>query len=309
MSVDMSKHFSTSALIRFTLPTIAMMIFTSCYTIVDGFFVSNYAGKTALAAVNLIFPAVMILASVGMMIGTGGSALVAKTLGEGDRPRARRHFSLLIIFAFVVGSVLSLGGWFFMEPTATMLGATPGSQMHHDAALYGRMMMISLPFFILQYAFQSFFVTAGKPKYGFLVIVAAGVANILLDFLFVGVFGWGLPGAALATNIGELIGGGIPLVYFARKRSTHLYFDAAASALARHREGLRQRLVGNGHQHRHEPRGHPIQLAASALHRRGRRGGLWRHHVHRDDLLGRVHGLLRGHLPAHELPVRRPEPH
>lgn len=111
-----------------------------------------------------------------------------------------------------------------MEPTATMLGATPGSQMHHDAALYGRMMMISLPFFILQYAFQSFFVTAGKPKYGFLVIVAAGVANILLDFLFVGVFGWGLPGAALATNIGELIGGGIPLVYFARKRSTHLYF-------------------------------------------------------------------------------------
>ena len=201
MSVDMSKHFSTSALIRFTLPTIAMMIFTSCYTIVDGFFVSNYAGKTALAAVNLIFPAVMILASVGMMIGTGGSALVAKTLGEGDRPRARRHFSLLIIFAFVVGSVLSLGGWFFMEPTATMLGATPGSQMHHDAALYGRMMMISLPFFILQYAFQSFFVTAGKPKYGFLVIVAAGVANILLDFLFVGVFGWGLPGAALATNI------------------------------------------------------------------------------------------------------------
>ena len=137
MSVDMSKHFSTSALIRFTLPTIAMMIFTSCYTIVDGFFVSNYAGKTALAAVNLIFPAVMILASVGMMIGTGGSALVAKTLGEGDRPRARRHFSLLIIFAFVVGSVLSLGGWFFMEPTATMLGATPGSQMHHDAALYG----------------------------------------------------------------------------------------------------------------------------------------------------------------------------
>ena len=169
MSVDMSKHFSTSALIRFTLPTIAMMIFTSCYTIVDGFFVSNYAGKTALAAVNLIFPAGMILASVGMMIGTGGSALVAKTLGEGDRPRARRHFSLLIIFAFVVGSVLSLGGWFFMEPTATMLGATPGSQMHHDAALYGRMMMISLPFFILQYAFQSFFVTAGKPKYGFFI--------------------------------------------------------------------------------------------------------------------------------------------
>lgn len=222
MSLDMSKHFSTSALIKFTLPTIAMMIFSSCYTIVDGFFVSNYAGKTALAAVNLIFPAVMILASVGMMIGTGGSALVAKTLGEGDRPRARRHFSLLVLFAFVIGSVLAIGGWFFMEPTSAALGAT--GEMAKQATLYGRMMMISMPFFILQYTFQSFFVTAGKPKYGFAVIVAAGLTNIVLDFLFVGVFGWGLVGAALATNIGELIGGGVPLVYFARKRSTHLYF-------------------------------------------------------------------------------------
>lgn len=222
MSVDMSKHFSTSALIKFTLPTMAMMIFTSCYTIVDGFFVSNYAGKTALAAVNLIFPAVMILASVGMMIGTGGSALVAKTLGEGNRPRARRYFTLLVIFAFVIGSVLAIGGWFFMEPAATMLGAT--GQMHADASLYGRMMMISLPFFILQYAFQSFFVTAGKPKLGFLVIVIAGVTNIVLDFLFVGAFGWGLPGAALATNIGEFLGGLIPVLYFMRKRDTPLYF-------------------------------------------------------------------------------------
>ena len=222
MSVDMSKHFSTTALIRFTLPTMAMMVFTSCYTIVDGFFVSNYAGKTALAAVNLIFPAVMILASVGMMVGTGGSALVAKILGEGDRPRARRYFTLLIIFAFAVGSFLAIGGWFFMGPTATVLGAE--GEMQRLATLYGRMMMISLPFFILQYAFQSFFVTAGKPKLGFLVIVIAGVTNIVLDFLFVGAFGWGLPGAALATNIGELLGGLIPVVYFYRKRDTHLYF-------------------------------------------------------------------------------------
>ncbi|WP_296012253.1 MATE family efflux transporter [uncultured Adlercreutzia sp.] len=222
MSVDMSKHFTTSALIKFTLPTMAMMIFTSCYTIVDGFFVSNYAGKTALAAVNLIFPAVMILASTGMMIGTGGSALVAKTLGEGNAPRARRYFTLLVIFAFAIGSVLAIGGWFFMEPAATMLGAT--GQMHADASLYGRMMMISLPFFILQYAFQSFFVAAGKPKLGFLVIVIAGVTNIVLDFLFVGAFGWGLPGAALATNIGEFLGGLIPVLYFMRKRDTPLYF-------------------------------------------------------------------------------------
>ncbi|MCI8425383.1 MAG: MATE family efflux transporter [Adlercreutzia sp.] len=222
MSVDTSKHFTTSALIKFTLPTMAMMIFTSCYTIVDGFFVSNYAGKTALAAVSLIFPAVMILASTGMMIGTGGSALVAKTLGEGNAPRARRYFTLLVIFAFAIGSVLAIGGWFFMEPAATMLGAT--GQMHADASLYGRMMMISLPFFILQYAFQSFFVAAGKPKLGFLVIVIAGVTNIVLDFLFVGAFGWGLPGAALATNIGEFLGGLIPVLYFMRKRDTPLYF-------------------------------------------------------------------------------------
>ncbi len=134
MSVDMSKHFSTSALIRFTLPTIAMMIFTSCYTIVDGFFVSNYAGKTALAAVNLIFPAVMIFG----LRGHDDRHRRQRPCGQDwarATARARRHFSLLIIFAFVVGSVLSLGGWFFMEPTATMLGATPGSQMHHDAAL------------------------------------------------------------------------------------------------------------------------------------------------------------------------------
>ena len=220
MSVDMSKHFSTSALIRFTLPTIAMMIFTSCYTIVDGFFVSNYAGKTALAAVNLIFPAVMILASVGMMIGTGGSALVAKTLGEGDRPRARRHFSLLIIFAFVVGSVLSLGGWFFMEPTATMLGATPGSQMHHDAALYGRMMMISLPFFILQYAFQSFFVTAEKPHLGFAFTVGAGCTNMVLDVVLVGVLRWGVEGAAVATFLSQIVGGLLPVFYFLDRNNT-----------------------------------------------------------------------------------------
>ncbi|MCI9262768.1 MATE family efflux transporter [uncultured Adlercreutzia sp.] len=233
MSVDMSKHFTTSALIKFTLPTMAMMIFTSCYTIVDGFFVSNYAGKTALAAVNLIFPAVMILASVGMMIGTGGSALVAKTLGEGNAPRARRYFTLLVIFAFAIGSVLAIGGWFFMGPAATMLGAT--GQMHADATLYGRMMMISLPFFLLQYAFQSFFVTAGKPKLGFIVIVIAGVTNIVLDFLFVGAFGWGLPGAALATNIGEFLGGLLPVLYFIRKRDSHLYFA---------RPHLRWRVIG-----------------------------------------------------------------
>lgn len=233
MPVNMSEHFSTSALLRYTLPTMLMMVFTSLYTIVDGFFVSNFAGKTSLAAVNLIMPAIMILASVGMMVGTGGSALVAKTLGEGDDARARRWFTLLAAFGFCIGTVLAIVGWFVMEPVAAALGGT--GQLLADAVLYGRFMMISLPFFILQYAFQSFFVTAGKPKLGFAVIVAAGVTNIVLDFLFVGAFGWGLPGAAIATNIGEVIGGVAPVVYFMRKRTAQLWFE---------RPHLRLRVIG-----------------------------------------------------------------
>lgn len=222
MAFDLSQHMSTSKLIRFTLPTIFMMIFTSLYTIVDGIFVSNFAGKTAFAAVNFILPFCMILASVGMMIGTGGSAIVAKTLGEGDHPRARRYFTLLVIFAGVIGTALAVMGIFFMEDMSGFLGAE--GAMLEAATLYGIFMMFSLPFFVLQYAFQSFFVTAGQPKLGFYVIVIAGVTNIVLDFLFVGVFQWGLIGAAIATNIGEVLGGGIPLIYFMKKRASHLYF-------------------------------------------------------------------------------------
>lgn len=223
MSIDMSKHFSTRALLRYTFPTMLMMVFTSLYTIVDGFFVSNFAGKTALAAVNLILPAAMILASTGMMMGTGGSALVAKTLGEGQPERARRWFTLLVVFAFCIGSILAMAGWFLMDPVATALGGK--GQLHADAVLYGRIMMLSLPFFILQYTFQSFFVTAGKPKLGFLIIVIAGVTNIVLDFLFVGFFGWGLVGAGMATVVGEIIGGAAPVFYFMRRRTAQLWFQ------------------------------------------------------------------------------------
>lgn len=233
MTVDMSRHFSAGALLRFTAPTIAMMVFTSLYTIVDGFFVSNYAGKTALAAVNLIMPVIMILSSTGMMVGTGGSALVARIMGEGDFGKARRYFTLLVIFGFAIGIVLTIVGILFMDVLASGLGAS--GQLHDDAVLYGRIIMLSLPFFVLQYAFQSFFVTSGKPKLGFVVIVAAGVTNIVLDFLFVGVFGWGLVGAAVATNIGELVGGLVPVLYFMRKRTALLWFA---------RPHLRWRVVG-----------------------------------------------------------------
>ena len=220
MTVDMSRHFTLGALLKFTAPSIAMTVFASLYTIVDGVFVSNFAGKTALAAVNFIFPFIMILSSVGLMIGTGGSAIVAKTRGEGDDERANRAFSMLVWFALAVGVILAVAGFLLTEPVAAGLGAQ--GQMLADATLYGRLLFLTLPFFMLQYAFQSFFVTAGKPQLGFAVIVAAGLTNIALDALFVGALGWGLAGAALATNIGEVVGGGLPLVYFLRRNSSFL---------------------------------------------------------------------------------------
>lgn len=220
MPVDMSKHFTWGALLKFTAPSIAMMIFTSLYGIVDGLFVSNFAGKTAFAAVNLIMPFVMILSTAGFMVGTGGSAIVAKTRGEGDDARANRYFSLLAYFAFALGVVLAVIGLSTMEPVARALGADDA--MVGTCVLYGRMLMATLPFYVLQFAFQSFFVTAGKPQLGFGVIVVAGVANMVLDAVFVGAFGWGVAGAAAATNISELLGGGIPLVYFFARNGSFL---------------------------------------------------------------------------------------
>ena len=220
MTVNMSQHFTVAQLLKFTAPSIAMAVFASLYSIVDGVFVSNFAGKTALAAVNFIFPFIMILSSVGLMIGTGGSAIVAKTRGEGDEARANRYFSMLVGFAAAAGVVLAVAGALLTEPVAAWLGAE--GQMLADATLYGRLLFLSLPFFMLQYAFQSFFVTAGKPQLGFAVVVAAGVTNMALDALFVGLFGWGLVGAALATNIGEVVGGGLPLAYFLRDNKSFL---------------------------------------------------------------------------------------
>lgn len=222
MSVDMSKHFGWGALLKFTAPSIAMMIFASVYGIVDGLFVSNFAGKTAFSAVNLVMPFIMILSSVGFMMGTGGSAIVAKTRGEGDEARANRYFSLIVYAAFVMGLVIAVLGIVFTPQVCVLLGASPEGELFDYCVLYGRMIFVSLPFFVLQYVFQSFFVTAGKPQLGFYVILAAGLTNIVLDALFVGVFGWGIVGAALATNVSELMGGLIPLVYFFRKNGSLL---------------------------------------------------------------------------------------
>ncbi|MBQ8647976.1 MAG: polysaccharide biosynthesis C-terminal domain-containing protein, partial [Oscillospiraceae bacterium] len=220
MHIQLSDHFTFGKLLRFTLPSIAMMIFTSIYSVVDGLFVSNFVGKTPFAALNLIYPALGALSAIGFMLGTGGSAMVAKTLGEGDRPRANRYFSLYVYALLAVGTVAAVLGFVFMRPIAVLLGAD-ASLLEH-CVVYGRINLVAMPFFMLQVSFQSFFVTAEKPNLGFGMTVAAGLTNILLDALFVAVFQWGLAGAAWATAISQMVGGIVPLVYFARPNSSLL---------------------------------------------------------------------------------------
>lgn len=220
MTQDMNRHFSMSALLKYTFPTICMMIFTSLYEVVDGFFVSNFVGKTALAAVNLSWPVVMILATIGLMTGTGGSALVAKTRGEGDDERANRYFSMLVIFTIALAIVLAVLGQWMLAPLLEAFGAQ--GALLDESVTYGRWVLLALPFYALQFAFQIFYSTAGKPNYGFYVIVAAGVVNVVLDWLFICVFGWGIAGGAIATALGQVVGGLVPLIYFLRKHNSSL---------------------------------------------------------------------------------------
>ena len=218
--IRLSDHFTYGKLLRFTLPSIAMMIFTSIYGVVDGFFVSNFVGKTPFAAVNFIMPFLMILGAVGFMFGTGGSALIAKTMGEGKREKAQQLFSLFIYVTLVCGGVIAVLGIVFIRPIAAALGAE--GAMLEDCVLYGRIILVALPACMLQYEFQSFFVTAEKPQLGLVVTAAAGVANMVLDALLVAVFPLGLVGAAAATAISQCVGGLLPLVYFARPNSSLL---------------------------------------------------------------------------------------
>lgn len=212
MNIQLSEHFTYAKLLRFTLPTIITMIFTSIYSIVDGIFVSNFVGKTPFAAVNLIFPFIMILGAVGFMLGTGGSALVAKTLGEGKTEKANRYFSMIVFIAIIGGILLTILGQLVTRPVAALLGAE--GEMLEYAVLYARILLITLTPFILQYVFQDFLITAERPNLGLALTVGAGVTNMVLDFLFIAVFRWGIPGAALATCISQAVGGLVPLVYF-----------------------------------------------------------------------------------------------
>ena len=220
MSIQLSDHFTYKKLLRFVFPSIIMMIFTSIYGIVDGLFVSNYVGKTAFASINLIMPLIMGVSALGFMMGTGGSALVAKTLGEGEPEKANEYFSLLVYVTFLGGILLSLLGIFLAPQVASLLGAS--GELLSYSVLYARLTFLSTPAFMLQNVFQSFFVTAGKPKLGLYVILSAGLTNIVLDFLLVGVWHFGLTGAALATICGECIGGLFPVVYFLRPNSSLL---------------------------------------------------------------------------------------
>ena len=212
--IQLSDHFTTGRLLKFTASPIIMMIFTSIYTIVDGFFVSNCAGKTAFTALNLIYPYIQMLGCLGFMIGTGGSALVAMTLGMGDEKRANRLFSMLAVATVGIGAIFSVIGLALLRPVALLLGATP--ELLPSCLLYGRILLTFQTAFMLQYLFQSFFIAAEKPKLGLFFTVAAGVTNMVLDFVFVGVMGLGITGAAAATVISQLIGGIGPMFYFAR---------------------------------------------------------------------------------------------
>lgn len=225
MKIQLSDHFHYGRILRFTLPSILTMVFTSLYGVVDGFFVSNYVGKNPFAAVNFIMPVIMVLGSVGFMFGTGGSAIVARTMGEGKQQKARDIFSLLIYALLVCGVAIAVGSMFVLRPVASAMGAQ--GELLENCLTYGRILLISLPFQMLQYAMLPFAVTAEKPNMALTVTLVSGLTNMALDALFMGLFRWGIVGAAWATAISQILGGAIPLAYFALPNSSLLRLGKA----------------------------------------------------------------------------------
>jgi len=220
MRIQLSEHFTYKKLFLFVLPSIVMMLFTSIYSIVDGLFVSNFVGKTAFAAVNLIMPIFGALSAIGFMLGTGGSAIVAKTLGEKKKDLANKYFSMLVYVLIGGGITVSLLAQLIVRPFSILLGAE--GQLLEYCVLYCRISLISLPCFMMQCAFQSFFVAAEKPKLGLYASIASGVVNMVFDFVFIVIFKWGIAGAAIATAMGEFLGGIFPIIYFARENNSLL---------------------------------------------------------------------------------------
>ncbi len=218
--IQLSDHFTYYKLIRFVLPSIGMMVFTSVYVIVDGLFVSNVVGKTAFASINLVMPIVMLVGALGFMAGTGGAALVSKTLGEQRNERANQYFTMLIGATTIAGTIVCILAYIFMDSICLALGAD--SDMMQDCVTYGRIAMCFNVFFMLQNCFQDFFIVAAKPHLGLLTTVIAGLSNIILDALFIYVFNWGVAGAAVATGISEMVGAAIPIIYFIKPNTSLL---------------------------------------------------------------------------------------
>lgn len=220
MDIQLSDSFNYKKLLRFTFPSIVMMVFTSIYMVVDGFFVSNFVGKVPFAAINFIVPILIILASVGMMFGSGGSALVSKTLGEGNEEKARNLFSLVVYTTIVFGIIIAVIAFLVIEPIVYLVGAR--GELLKNCVSYGKIILFAVPFYMILFEFQSFFVTAGKPNIGLITTVICGVTNIVLDILFMGVFSWGISGAAIATTISQIIGAVISVLYFCIPNNTAL---------------------------------------------------------------------------------------
>lgn len=253
--IQLSDHFNYGRLLRFTMPSIGMMAFSSVYGVVDGFFVSNFAGKTPFAAINLIMPFLMILSTVGLVFGTGGSAIVAKTFGEGDKEKGNQYFSLFVYTASVLGVLFAVLGFILIRPIAMLLGAE--GSMLENAELYAHIVLIALPFNVLQFMFQSFFVTAEKPKMGLAVTVMSGITNMILDAVLVILLPqeYKLAGAAAATALSQVVGGAVPLLYFARKNGSILrlgksrfdgraIFKACTNGLSEFMSNISMSLVG-----------------------------------------------------------------
>ncbi len=247
MPINISDKFDYKKLLRFTFPSIVMMLFTSLYVIADGYFVSNFCGKTALASVNFSYPVLMILGSIGFMFGTGGSAIISKKLGEKKDEEANNIFSFLVIFSLLLGIILTVFGLLFMEKIAYLMGAR--GELLNLTTLYGKIILTCLPAYILQYEFQCLFVTANKPKLGLYVTVAAGVSNIILDWFFICILHTGVAGGAIATAASQLVGGIIPFVYFLRKNTSllrlHLHFKWDGKSLLKAVTNGSSEFMGN----------------------------------------------------------------
>lgn len=217
MKIQISEHFTMKKLLIFCLPSIIMMVFTSIYGVVDGLFVSNFAGDTAFSAINFIMPVIMALGSLGFMFGTGGSAIVAKTFGENKKDLANQYFTMLTFVNIVIGIIIAVIGFIFLKPIAVIMKASDA--MLEYCVPYGKILILCLPFYMVQNAFQSFFVTAGKPDTGLKVSILSGIINIVFDWLFVGIFKWGVVGAAIATGMSQIVGALIPVFYFLSKKN------------------------------------------------------------------------------------------